>query len=92
MLLKFPFKKQPPEVFCKKGVLKNFANLTKRLQACNFIKKRIQNRCFLVKFAKFLRTPILKNMCERLLLKNFDISQNSPILSIIKSGSSLVKN
>ena len=30
-----------------------------------FIKKRLQHRCFLVKFAKFLRTPILKNICER---------------------------
>ena len=26
-------------------------------QACNFIKKRIQHRCFTVKFAKFLRAP-----------------------------------
>ena len=25
-----------------------------KLQACNFIKKRLQYRCFLVKFAKFL--------------------------------------
>ena len=29
---------------------------------------RLQNRCFPVKFAKFLRTSILKNICERLLL------------------------
>ena len=35
-----------------------------------FIKKRLQLRCFPVKFAKFLRTPILKNICERLLLKS----------------------
>ena len=34
----------------------------------NFIKKRLQHRCFRVKFAKFLKTPILKNICERLLL------------------------
>ena len=34
----------------------------------NFIKKRLQHRCFLVKFAKFLRTPISKNIYERLLL------------------------
>ena len=37
-------------------------------QACNFIKKRLQHMCFPVKFHKFLRTPILKNICERLLL------------------------
>ena len=35
----------------------------------NFIKKRLQYRYFPVKFAKFLRTPILKNICERLLLQ-----------------------
>ena len=33
-----------------------------------FIKKRLQHRCFPVKFANFLRTPNLKNICERLLL------------------------
>ena len=36
-------------------ILKNFA------QACNFIKKRLQHRCFPVKFAKFPRIFILKN-------------------------------
>ena len=36
------------------------------LKACNFIKKRFQYRCFLVNFAKFLRTPLLKNICEPL--------------------------
>ena len=38
------------------------------LEACNFIKERIQRRRFLVNIAKFLRTPILKNVRERLLL------------------------
>ena len=37
------------------------------LEGCNFTKK-IQHRCFSVKFAKFLRKSILKNSCERLLL------------------------
>ena len=37
-------------------------------QACNFIKKRLQHRCFPVKIVKLVRTPILKNTCERLLL------------------------
>ena len=54
-----------PQMFLKVGVLKNFANFTgKHLwgpQACNFIKKRLQHRCFPVKLAKFLRTPFLKN-------------------------------
>ena len=66
--------KQSPEVFCKKGVLKNFANFTGKhlcwslLQTCNFVKKRLQHWCFPVKFAKFLRTFNLRNTCERLLL------------------------
>ena len=38
------------------------------LQACSFIKKRLQQRRFPVHIAKFLRTPVLKNICERLLL------------------------
>ena len=33
-----------------------FFNKVTRLQACNFIKKRLQYRCFPKKFAKFLRT------------------------------------
>ena len=45
-----------------------FFNKNEGLQACNFIKKRLQHRCFLGNVAKFLRTPILKNTCERLLL------------------------
>ena len=48
-----------------------------RPQICNFIKKRLQRRCFPVNIAKLLRTSILKNICERLLLNektltNFD--------------------
>ena len=39
-----------------------------RLQACSFIKKRLQHRRFPVNFAKFLRTSILKNICVLLLL------------------------
>ena len=37
--------------------------------AWKFIKKRLQQRCFPVKFTKFLKMRILKNICERLLLK-----------------------
>ena len=53
------------------GVLKNVANFTGKqlcwslfltsLQACNFIKMRLQHKCFSAKFAKFLRTPFLNN-------------------------------
>ena len=41
----------------------------KKLQTCSFINKRLQNRRFPVKLAKFLRTSTFKNICERLLPK-----------------------
>ena len=52
----------------KTSVLKNFLNFTGKqlywslflikLQACNFINKGLQHRCFPVKFAKFLITHL----------------------------------
>ena len=33
-----------------------------------FIKKKLQLRCFPVNIAKFLTTPFLNNICERMLL------------------------
>ena len=68
--------KQPPEVFLFKDVLKNYTNFTRKhlcwslflIKVYNFI-KRPQRRCLCVKFAKFLRTSILKNISERLLLE-----------------------
>ena len=64
--------KQPPEVFRKKGVLKNFAIFTRKhlcwslfgVFGVNFIKKRLQRRYFPVNITKFLRTPILKNIWD----------------------------
>ena len=66
-------------VLFKKGFLKNFGNFTRNHQCWRLIKlqasrptilykKRLQHCCLPVKFAKFLRTPILRNICERLLL------------------------
>ena len=66
----------------KKDVLKNFAiftgkhlcliespfNKVARLKTSQFIKKRLQHLCLIVNIAKSLRTTILKNICERLLL------------------------
>ena len=48
-----------------------FFNKNAGLQACSFIKTRLQHRCFLVSIEKYLTTPILKNICERLLLRVF---------------------
>ena len=52
------------EVFCKKGVLKNFADL----RPATLLKKRLWHRCFPVSFGKFLRTPFLQNTPRGLLL------------------------
>ena len=71
---------QPLEMFYKISCSKKICNIQKEtpaleslfhkvagLQTCNFTKKKIHNRGFLVNIAKFLRTPILKNIYERLL-------------------------
>ena len=76
----------------KKAVLKNLAIFAEKtplfeslfdkvvdLQACDFIKKRLQHRCFPVNIATFLRTPILKNSCKRLLL-------NDSFVAILRLG------
>ena len=55
--------KQPPEKFCKNAVLKNFAIFTgKHLRWSLSLMRNT---------AKFFIAPILKNTCERLLLKMF---------------------
>ena len=61
------FRSSCPKVFCKKGVFRNFAKFIRK-HLCNFIKKRLWNRCFPVNFAKFLRTSFLKETVRWLLL------------------------
>ena len=39
------------------------------LQTCTFVKKIPQRRRYPMNVAKFLGTPVLKNICERLLLR-----------------------
>ena len=48
--------------------IKPLFNKIAGLQDFNFTKIRLQHKCFPVKFATYLRTPILKNICQRLLL------------------------
>ena len=40
----------------KATVLESVFNKIAGLQVCNFVKKRLQHRCYLVKFAKYIRT------------------------------------
>ena len=73
------FRSSHPRCFIKKAFLKHFVvfkgkHLCWRLffnkvaghQSCNFIKKRLQHRYFLVNIGKCIRRPILKNISERL--------------------------
>ena len=68
----------------EKAVLKKFIsqeniwvfNKVAGLQACSFIKRRPQHRCFFINIAKFLRALIL-NICERLPLKSEWIKNSS---------------
>ena len=60
--------KQSLELFCKKGVFRNFTGkhlcwsffLIELQEVCSFIKKGLWHRCFPEEFTKFLRTPNLK--------------------------------
>ena len=71
----------------KKAVLKNFLNINRKtsvveprfknfagLEAYNLIKKDFSTGLFPVNTEKFLRTPILKNICEQLLLQSDSLS------------------
>ena len=70
-----------PEVFCTKGVLKNFAKFTGKrlcqslffneatdLRPATLLKKRLWHKRFRVDFAKFLRTPFFTEHLQWLLL------------------------
>ena len=59
---------QPPEVFCKQGVFKKFANFTRKHPCWNLFSIKLRVFWFPVKFAKFLRTSIANNIYEKLLL------------------------
>ena len=56
----------------KTPVLESLVNKVAGLKAYNFIKKRFQHRCFPVNIQKILRTTVLKNIRESLLLKCYD--------------------
>ena len=74
------FRSSRPEMFCRKGVLKNFAKFTgnhlcrslffnEDLRPATLLKKRLWHRCFLVNIAKFLRTNFFTEQLRWLLLR-----------------------
>ena len=73
--------KQPSQVFCEKGILRNFTKLTGKhlcqslffnkiagLSPATLLKKRLWHRRFPVSFVKFPRKPFLQYTSVRLLL------------------------
>ena len=56
-------------IYRRTPVFEPLFNKVVGLRASSFIKKRLQHRYFAVNISKCLRTPILKNTWERLLLK-----------------------
>ena len=69
------YRSSRPEVFYKKGVLRNFAkfvgkhlcqslffNKVAGLRPATLLKKKLWHRCLPVNFEKFLRTPFLQNI------------------------------
>ena len=65
------FRTSRPEVFCKKGVLRNFTKFTRKhlcLRPATLLKKRLWHRYFPVHFVKFLRTPFFMEHLWWLLL------------------------
>ena len=66
----------------KTSMFKSFFNNVTGLQACSFIKRRLQCRCFPVNIADFLRTPILKNICGQFSVNSFMLV-DAPFSSIL---------
>ena len=98
--------KQSLEVFCKKGVLKNFAKSTGKrlcqslffnkvpgLRSATLLKRRLWHRCFPANFAKFLRTSLVQNTPWRLLLwTTVSKTSNNKYLELIKRRSKVQEN
>ena len=78
-------KSSRPEVFCKKGVVRNFTKFTAKhlyqslffnkvagLRPVTLLKNRLWHRCFPEIFAKFLRAPFLTEQLLWLLLNRIN--------------------
>ena len=72
----YRFRSSRSQMFFKKDLLKNSSNFPRKILCWSFfltkamglrpvilLEKRLQHRCFPVKFAKLLRTPFFQNTC-----------------------------
>ena len=73
--------KQSLEVFCKNGVLKNFAIFTRKhvlLRPATLFKKRLWHRCFPVNFGKvFKNTSGWLHLKESLFFESYCLPNSS---------------
>ena len=60
-----PYRRSHPDVFCKKGILRNFTKIYRKTPVPESLsKKRLWHRCFPANFVKFLRTPFfIEHLC-----------------------------
>ena len=95
------FRSSCPEMFCEKGVLRNFSKFTGKhlcqslffnnvagLRPATLLKKSLWHRCFPMNFVKFLRTPFFY---RRPLVAAYEFCARfvaSICLSKVNSGSS----
>ena len=86
------FTSSRPEVYCKKGVLRNFEKFTGKqlrqnlfnkvagLRPATLLKKRLWHRRFPVNFAEFLRTSFLREHLRWMLLLLFIVDKSQFML------------
>ena len=68
-------------IHMKTPMLGSLFNKAAHLKACNF---RLKHRCFPVNIAKFLKTPILRKICEDPFWNTYYLLiLNSKVLSVI---------
>ena len=60
-------------------VLGSIFNKVAGLKACSFIKKRLQDRCFRVKFAKLLRRTFFIEHIRWMLLNEIHVDKNCSV-------------
>ena len=65
-------------------VLESLFNKAAALQVCNFIKKRLQHRCFPVIIAKFLRVPIFEFIKKNFIYKKNFICKEKSEVAVLK--------
>ena len=76
-----------PEVFCKKGALRNFAKFTGKhlcLRPATLLKGSLWHRCFPVNFVKFLRILLFTEQPRGLLQQGSFCREKIPFATYVR--------